>query len=302
MSSEINVTYRVASDLPAAQQAIWSTLLAEFTAEVPNPEKVEVVITDEYEKVAGEYLVQEVDRANQSMTAEQYRANRADGARAAAKTCVLPDGRIVVVAGSGLVPYGIRAARHGLLHEAQHVRLHQHGDAAWAVHRRVPFTLPDREITWEYLWLAESAIDEYRCERTVHERGWTDPANTVGPGDVAGVVASFRTARAAWDVTGDLMGAYHAAFASLDRMSDVLGYGAAGVVTRVIPAATWAKAPVAGRILDVVEDLPGTDVVVPREDLVAAAVEVAKRLRRILQEMGFDYFFTPDGGTYLKPM
>ncbi|TDB79619.1 hypothetical protein [Micromonospora sp. KC721] len=302
MSSEINVTYRVARDLPAAQQATWRTLLAEFTAEVPDPEKVEVVITDEYEKVAGEYLVQEADRANDSMTAEQYRADRADGARAAAKTCVLPGGRIVVVAGNGLVPYGIRSARHMLLHEAQHVRLHQQGDPAWAVHRRVPFTLPDREITWEYLWLAESAIDEYRCERTVHERGWTDPANTVDPGDVAGVVATFRAARTAWDVTGDLMGAYHAAFASLDRMAKVLGYGAAGIVTGVISAAAWAKAPVAGRILDIVEDLPGTGVVVRSEDLIAAAVEVAKRLRRILQEMGFDCFYTADGGTYFKPL
>ncbi|RKN55927.1 hypothetical protein D7193_15180 [Micromonospora costi] len=296
------MTYRVARDLPAAQQATWSNLLADFTAEVPNPEKVEVVITDEYEKVTGEYLVQEVDRSNDTMTAEQYRADRADGARAAAKTCVLPGDRIVVVASSGLVPYGIRPARHGLLHEAQHVRLHQHGDAAWALHRRAPFTLPEREITWEYLWLAESAIDEYRCERTVHDRGWTDPVNTVGAGDVAGVVATFRAARTAWDRTGDLMGAYHAAFASLDRMSKVLGYGAAGVVSGVIPAAAWAKAPVAGRILDVVENLPGTDALVPPEDLLAAAVEVAKRLRRILQEMGFDYFFTPDGGTYLKPL
>ncbi|MBL6275335.1 hypothetical protein JMF97_04065 [Micromonospora fiedleri] len=300
MSSEINVTYRVVRDLPAAQRANWSTLLAEFAAEVPDPDKVEVVITDEYEKVAGEYLVQEVDRANQSMTAEQYRADRADGARAAAKTCVLPGGRIVVVASSGLMPHGIRPARHMLLHEAQHVRLHQHGDAALAVHRRVPFTLPQREIMWEYLWLAESAIDEFRCERTVHERGWTDPANLVGPGDVSGVVATFRAARTAWDVTGDVMGAYHAAFASLDRMSKVLGYGAAGVVTGVISPAAWARVPVAGRILDVVEDLPGADVVLPREDLIAAAVEVAKRLRRILKEMGFDYFHTPGGGGYLK--
>ncbi|MFF0467602.1 hypothetical protein ACFYPX_09285 [Micromonospora zamorensis] len=42
--------------------------------------------------------------------------------------------------------------------------------------------------------------------------------------------------------------------------------------------------------------------VVPREELAAVAVEVAKRLRRILQEMGFDYFVPVGGGTYLKPM
>ncbi|MFF0467603.1 hypothetical protein ACFYPX_09290 [Micromonospora zamorensis] len=210
MSSEINVTYRVVRDLPAAQRATWSNLLAEFAAEVPTPEKVEVVITDEYEKVAGQYQVQEVDRANPSMTAEQYRAKKVDGARAGAMTCVLPGGKVVVVAGSGLVPAGVRGARHGLLHEAQHVRLAQRGDAAWGVHRRVPFTLPEREITFEFLWAAESAIDEYRCERTVHERGWTDPTNTVSPGNVASIVATFRAARMTWDVTGDLMGAYQA--------------------------------------------------------------------------------------------
>ncbi|MEU8333399.1 hypothetical protein [Micromonospora sp. NPDC048839] len=302
MSREINVTYRVVRDLPAAQRATWSNLLAEFAAEVPTPEKVEVVITDEYEKVAGQYQVQEVDRANPSMTAEQYRAKKVDGARAGAMTCVLPGGKVVVVAGSGLVPAGVRGARHGLLHEAQHVRLAQRGDAAWGVHRRVPFTLPEREITFEFLWAAESAIDEYRCERTVHERGWTDPTNTVRPGNVASIVATFRAARMTWDVTGDLMGAYQAAFASLDRMANVLAYGAAGVVTGVISATAWAKAPVAGRILDLLEDLPGTDMVVPREDLAAVAVEVAKRLRRILQEMGFDYFVPVGGGTYLKPM
>ncbi|MBM0226838.1 hypothetical protein [Micromonospora sp. ATA51] len=294
MSSEINVTYRIARALPAAQQATWRTLLAEFTAEVPSPEKVEVIITDEYEKVAGEYAVQEPDRMNSTMTADQYRADRADGARAAAKTCALADGRIVVVVGSSTLACGLPTARQCVLHEAQHVRLQQHGDVAHAVHRRAPFELPSG-FTWEYVWFAENTIDEFRCERTVHERGWTSRSNLNTAVDFALVADVLQKVRAKHHRTGDLMDTYHGAMPALLRASTVLGYGAAGLVTGVIRPGDWIQAPAMGRFLDLLEGLPGTDRVLPREDIAAASLEVAKRLRQLFNEMGFDYRETPDG-------
>ncbi|MEU5931148.1 hypothetical protein [Micromonospora sp. NPDC047187] len=117
MSGEINVTYRVARDLPTAQQANWRTVLAEFAAEIPSPEKVEVIITDEFARVAGEYAVQEEGRANSQMTAEQYQAEEADGAKVAAKTCALRGGQ-VVVARHDLAAQQVTRLRHSLLHEA----------------------------------------------------------------------------------------------------------------------------------------------------------------------------------------
>lgn len=38
--------------------------------------------------------------------------------------------------------------------------------------------------------------------------------------------------------------------------------------------------------LDVSEDLPGGHVAVPRESILATAAEIAKRLRRMVQELG----------------
>ncbi|KAB1118631.1 hypothetical protein AB0N38_33795 [Micromonospora aurantiaca] len=289
------MTYRVARPLPDAQQAAWQTVLAEFTAEVPDPRKVEVVITDEYDKVVAEYMATEVDLAFDAALVSQYRADRADGARAAAKTSPQPDGKVVVVVGTRLAAQGLGSMRHCLLHEAQHVRLHQHGDAAHAVHRRVPFELPKSELTWEYLWFAQSTIDEFRCERTVHERGWTSRSNLNTAADFASVVGVFQKVHANHYRTRDLKDTHREAFGALMRMATVLGYGAAGLVTGVIPPGAWVQAPAMGMFVDVLEDLPGTDVVVPREDLADTSVEVAKRLRQLFNDMGFDYRYTPDG-------
>ncbi|SCL43320.1 hypothetical protein [Micromonospora aurantiaca (nom. illeg.)] len=296
MSSEINVTYRVSRALPAAQEAAWRALIAEMAAEVPEPEHVEVVITDEFDKIVAGYLATEVDLAFDPALATQYRADRSDGARAAARTSPQPGGKVVVAASTDLFVLGLQSARHCLLHESQHVRLHQHGDVAHAVHRRVPFTLPEGEFIWEFLWRAESAIDEFRCERTVHERGWTDPGNVNGPRDLNGVLDTFQEVRAGYRRTSDQIRAYEEAFASLDRLATVLGYGAAALVAGVTPPATWAQVPAMGRVLDVLEGLPGTHVVLPREDVLAVATEMAKRLRRIFQELGFDCYFIGENG------
>lgn len=296
MPREIDVTYRVARNLPAAQQATCRSVVDVMSAEVLEPERVELVVTDEFDKVVAEYLATEVDLAFDPALASQYRADRADGARAAAKTSLQPEGKIVVIVGSALFAGGLRTVRHCLLHEAQHVRLHQQGDAAHAVHRRLPFALPEAEFIWEFLWRAESAIDEFRCERTVHERGWTDPINTHGQRDLDGVFDTFRAVRAEFHRTGDRMRAYEGAFGALERLSTVLGYGAAALVAGVTAPASWARSTAMDQLLAVLEGMPGAYVEVPREKVLATAVEIATRLRRIFQELGFDCYFEGDDG------
>ncbi|TNH23505.1 hypothetical protein FHG89_27015 [Micromonospora orduensis] len=100
MSSEINVTYRVTRALPAAQQATCRLVVDEMAGEVPEPENADVIVTDEFDKVVAEYLATEVDLAFDPALANQYRADRADGARAAGRTSPQPDGKVVVIVGS----------------------------------------------------------------------------------------------------------------------------------------------------------------------------------------------------------
>jgi hypothetical protein len=129
-----------------------------------------LVITDRCEQVAGGYAVQSPTRSNTTATAGDYRASKPDGAMAVERTVDLPNDELVVVASTALIRLGPESVRRSLLHEAQHVQLHQHRDSAMAVHRRLKFELPD-DVIWEFLWLAESVVDEFRCGRAMHEKG-----------------------------------------------------------------------------------------------------------------------------------
>jgi hypothetical protein len=84
--------------LTREQDARWRDLLPPLTNELPDPSRVEIILTDRYEQVAGEYAVQAVDKMNDQMTAEQYSAVKIDGSVAAARTIELPDKVVVVVA------------------------------------------------------------------------------------------------------------------------------------------------------------------------------------------------------------
>ena len=105
---------------------------------MPNPQRVHLVITDLYQQVAGEYAVLSPTRSNTTATAADYQAAKPDGAMAVAKTIDLPNDEVVVVVSTGLIGLGHEGVRRTLLHEAQHVRMHQHGDTANAVHANGP--------------------------------------------------------------------------------------------------------------------------------------------------------------------
>ena len=62
----------------------------------------------------------------------------------------------------------------------------------------------------------------------------------------------------------------------------------------------WNGVPGMARVHQVLRDLPGTDERVDPDRLVATSVELARVLRRLMQEAGFDCYRTLDGGTYFE--
>ena len=79
-ASDLTVTVQVDGGLLAEDQATWDVLTSAFVTEVPDPERVELIITDRYEQIAGELAMLSPVRANEEMTATDYRADKPDGA------------------------------------------------------------------------------------------------------------------------------------------------------------------------------------------------------------------------------
>jgi len=265
---------------------------------LPKPQRVELIITDRYQQVAGEYEVRALHRANEGMTAADYRAGKPDGALAVARTIELPHDEVVVVVSSDLFRLDRALARRMLLHEAQHVRLIQHGDEAHAVHRRVPFALTD-DFAWEFLWLAEIAVDEFRCERAMHERSLPDPDSGSLVSDYLPIKALFDQALRSLAWTSDLLAAYHASFEALQRLSVYLAYCAAKLAVDPHAVPEWSGVPPMARVFDVVRNVPSPDERIPGGQLLDVAAALARQLRGIYQEMGFDLYLMDDGGRYL---
>lgn len=298
-AESLTVTWRLTRPLPAAERDVWESLVPRFSAELSHPGHVELVVTDQYQAVAGEYAVQSPTRANEAETADDYQALKPDGAMAAAKTVDLPDGKDAVIADAALVRLGQESAWRMLLHEAQHVRLHQSGDQAWGVHRRVPFTRPD-DLTYEFIWFAEIVIDEFRCELAVHEAGvpLLDMGSRVS--EYEGIVAPFEGIRQEFHRTGNVLASYHAVSEVAQRLNQFLAYGAANTVFAPSEQAAWASVAPMVKLLRVMSEIPSASSRVGDEQLAAHTVKVARTLRRILQDIGFDLYFLADGSLYFK--
>jgi hypothetical protein len=294
---KLTVIWRVTHTLAADDRAAWDSLIPAFTEELPHPERVELVITDQYRTVAGEYAVQSPTRANPSMTAADYQAVKADGAMAVAKTNELPGRSAAVVVSASLARLGHEIASRSLFHEAQHVRLLQDEDGAWGVHRRVAFTLPD-DLSFDFIWLAETAIDEFRCERALHEAGVSPLNMGSDPADYSGIVASFEPVRYGFRRTADVLAAYQGATSVLDRLGQFLAYGAAYIAVEPTHAAKWGFIPSMAQLVDIVADLPGAHQKVSDKRLAAHCIELARMLRRTLRDNGFDSYPQLDGGLY----
>lgn len=128
--ANIVVAMRLRCPLGAQERDLWDSLIPEFTREALYPSRVEVVITDRYEEVAGKYAVQSASRLNQAAIAADYRSAKPGGAVAVAKTVELPDDKVAVIINAGLAKLGREVVRRTLLHESQHVCLIQNADSA----------------------------------------------------------------------------------------------------------------------------------------------------------------------------
>ena len=100
--------------------------------------------------------------------------------------------------------------------------------------------------------------------------------------------------------SGDLMSAYHGATLSLERLANHLAYGSITVATGSATLDRWSQVPTMGRVVDLLQSLPTAEVTIPDRQLADVAVQLAKALRQMLQEQGFDLFYTADGSTYLE--
>lgn len=294
--SELTVTVEVDGGLRPEDQTRWDVLASAFIREVPHPERVELIITDRYEQIAGELAVLSPVRMNEDMTATDYRASKPDGALAVARTIPLPGDRVAVVAGAGLARVHKSLALAAMVHEAQHVRLHQHGDEALGVHRLVAFDLPD-SLQFEFVWLAEGLIDEFRCERAMHEKGMGS-ADISWVRDYPGIVALFDVCRHDYERTGDLMAAYLAVFAALERLSNFVAYGAASIVPSSELPTEWTPISVMPAVLKAVHPIQAPPEIVTHGELASTAIALAHVLRAALQEMGFDLYLTANDTKY----
>jgi hypothetical protein len=155
----------------------------------------------------------------------------------------------------------------------------QHGDPAYAAHRRIDqFALPD-DLAWELLWMAESSIDEFRAERTIHENGWAFAGNLVTPAEFRLIGDAFSQAAGSFQRHGDTMAAYQQSMAALDRYAIFLAYAAAGVAAETLDARQWQQVPELTPLVEILSVSPGTGVVVPMQDLLETAVAQARLLR-----------------------
>lgn len=289
----ITVAMRVRRPLGAQVRALWESLIPEFTKEAPCPSRVQLLITDRYEEVAGEYAAQSTSRLDQAVTAADYRSVKPGGAMAVAKTVDLAGGKVAVIVNAGLMELGREAVRRTLLHEAQHVGLIQNADSAMAVHKRVAFYLPG-DLTWEFVWLAESIIDEFRCERALYEKGLLDPSMAPAVDEYSKVVALFDEVRDSYDHGLDISTVCHRSFAVLERFGTVLSYAAAGMVVSPGVAAPWTSLTPAAGLAGTLSHVPGATIIMGDEKLASISLGLAWLLREVFQDMGFDYRFLPD--------
>jgi hypothetical protein len=296
----LTVTWRMTGSLAASERAVWGSLIPRFPAELPHPEHVELVVTDQYEAVAGEYAVRSPVRANPDETAADYRAAKPDGAAAAARTVDLPEGEVAVIATAAMAKLGQERTWRLLLHEAQHVRLHQAGDGAWGVHRRAAdFELPD-DLSYTFVWLAEMVIDEFRCELAVHEAGVPLLGMGSDPADYDDIVAAFGHVRHEWHRTQDVLAAFQHATTVLQRLDQFLAYGAAQIVFEPTERAAWSSIPSMESLLRVVSRIPSATSLAGDDQLATYSVEAARMLRQTLRGMGFDIYNLEDGSLYFE--
>jgi hypothetical protein len=198
-------TTRIRFDLdnraPPESFQMWQSLAEELGALVSNPNETTLVVTDTFAKIVSE-LESAVPWRFGPREAGDYSPDKPDGARAGGQTLQLENGSVVVI-DAVAEKLGEGCARRLVHHEAGHVRLRENDEMAWAAHRRWKFARPS-SVRFEFLYMVESMIDEYRCEAALAGQVAAAADMTVAPGGYGDIEAIFDRVRAFYRRTGDL--------------------------------------------------------------------------------------------------
>lgn len=269
---------------------------AALADEVPSPGTVRIIVTDTFDRTVAEYASRAPSMSG--MPTRGYTATKPDGAQAVAKTVEVPGGKVAVIASRLLLGGDPDACVRTFLHEAQHVRVEQDGGRAWAAHREIGLRVPDG-LTWEFIWLAEAAIDESRCERELYERDLpsSDPASAP---DYQPIVDLAAETIGAYRLSGDLTASYHAAFALLDRLSTIVAYGSAACVVHPEQLTLWADVPPMAPSVQILGAIPAAGQPTRAAEHVPAAIQLARAFRSTFNQLGFDYRYTAAGSDYFE--
>jgi hypothetical protein len=270
--------------------------VAALADEVPSPAAVRIIVTDTFDRTVAEYVSRAPSMSG--MPTRGYTATKPDGAQAIAKTVEVPGGKVAVIASRFLLGSDPEACLRTFLHEAQHVRVEQDGGRTWAAHREIGLKVPDG-LTWEFIWLAEAAIDEFRCERELYERGLpsSDPARATNYQPLVDLAAETISG---YQLSGDLTATYHTAFALLDRLSTMVAYAAAACVVHPEQLVLWADVPPIAPSAEILRAIPPAGEPTGAAEHVPASIQLARVYRSTFNNLGFDYRYTAGGSGYFE--
>lgn len=278
----------------------WYELISDFEQEVVKPSRIEFVITDDFDAVVGRYDLKSPLGLNSDTTGNSYTASKPGGSLAVARTIEQADDQIVVVASVFMAGLGRDLVRRMLLHEAQHVRLIQGGDTAIAVHRRAGITLAPESLDWSFTWMAESLIDEFRCERALHEKGLPSHGMVSPPEDYFEVARTLDGIRSEYYGDQDIMAAHQKCFAVLDRISSLLAYAAAAVVSGDQNLSDWSSVDLMSPLVSALSEIPSAAERIDDQKVLATTLHIMGLLRSEARSIGFESRFLEDGGLWFQ--
>lgn len=272
--------------------ATWRGLAEEFLRQVERPELVQLLVTDNFEHAVQVWQRSTPSEFGDQGSADVYFASKVDGTRAAAKTVVLGEGQAVVIAAVGTLSLGVATARWMLTHEAQHVRLHQSETAAWGVHRR-----SGQEIVsprpWVFIWSAQNAIDEYRCEAVTHSQ-LPERALAYGPDEFRVVLRHLDRARMIGVVEGDLEHAYEVVTQAVDRLAVLAAYSGAAIDGGRDTRQRWGMASAVTPVWSALRRSPSVNEPTRPAALWRETLQVSEALDQVLRRAGVELTFDDD--------
>lgn len=287
VNDDLQLRYELSTPIPAAQAALWAGLAGEMTSLAGDISRTALIVTDDFPGVVTA-LEQQVPWSfgGEDRESVSYDPNKADGAQAAGKTLQLPESAVIVV-NSRVADLGPASSRRLIHHEARHARMRHSGDLAWAMHRRHPFSRP-AGFVFQYVYLAQTLMDEYRCEAALaFEVATADSAMTPMPRQWAPVEAIFTDVRILYERTGDLAAAFAQFLAGLDRIASFAGYAAAAISRGEQQRKHWAAAEPVLLAADALAPMPTADETMTPSELAAMVGTLVKAYGHITASLGF---------------